>query len=279
MLCKKPFSMKGASFGCGQCMACRFNKRRIWTHRIALEAAVHAASCFLTLTYKDAPLSVVPRDMQLFMKRLRKHANIPVRFFGVGEYGDQSFRPHYHLAIFGLDRHSPYFKMAWSHGFIYAGSLTMDSAQYIAGYVTKKMTKVDDARLGGRHPEFARMSLRPGIGAPAVSDIVQALQTDLGQREIASRGDVPSVLRQGGRSMPLGRYMRGRIREAIGFRYIGDTPHETFRRTAELLNMYQSYLLSTEAPLSLEAWKKAQDAQKILRMEVRAKIFSQRSGI
>lgn len=283
MLCKKPFHMKGANFGCGQCMPCRFNRRRIWTHRIALEAAVHAASTFLTLTYDKAHLplggTLVPRDMQLFLKRLRKRAGVPIRFFGVGEYGDQSFRPHYHLAVFGLDPGSRFFKECWDYGFVYPGSLTLDSAQYVAGYVTKKMTGKDDARLGGRYPEFARMSLRPGIGAPAVSDVVQALQTDMGQRAIVARGDVPSVLRQGGRSLPLGRYMRGRIREAIGHRFIEENPDETFRRTAEMLNLYKDYLLSTEAPLSLAAWKARRDAQKVLNMETKARIYGQRSTL
>ena len=56
MLCRKPFSKKGAQFGCGQCMACRINRRRIWTHRIMLEALVSPSASFLTLTYNKENL-------------------------------------------------------------------------------------------------------------------------------------------------------------------------------------------------------------------------------
>ena len=93
------------------------------------------------------------------------------------------------------------------------GSLTPESSQYIAGYVTKKMTFRDDPRLKGRHPEFSRMSLRPGIGATFVDEIASTLLTagtDTGS------SDVPSALRHGNRILPLGRYLRGRLRERLG---------------------------------------------------------------
>lgn len=59
---------------------------------------------------------------------------------------------------------------------VHCGTLTPESATYVAGYVTKKLTKPGDPKLGGRHPEFARMSLRPGIGAGAMYDIGKAIQ-------------------------------------------------------------------------------------------------------
>lgn len=282
MLCKKPFALKGAAFGCGQCLPCRLNRRRIWSHRMSLEAAAHAASSFVTLTYDQEHLpadgSVSPDELQRYMKRLRNYADIPIRFFGVGEYGDQTFRPHYHLALFGIGPESTeVIDRAWGFGFSYVGDLTLDSAQYIAGYVTKKMTKVDDERLGGRHPEFARMSLRPGIGAVAVGAIADALQSKWGQAEVNDQGDVPSVLRSSGRVLPLGRYMRGKIRDAIGFEYVESNPDKAFEKTRELYALYEDYKASTESPLGMAAWKEAKKKQKILNMEVKAKIYGQRS--
>jgi len=51
--------------------------------------------------------SLIKRDVQLFVKRLRKDQDArglaKIRYYLVGEYGDQTKRPHYHAAIFGED--------------------------------------------------------------------------------------------------------------------------------------------------------------------------------
>lgn len=92
------------------------------------------------------------------------------------------------------------------------GTLTTESAGYIAGYVVKKMTASTDIRLNGRHPEFARMSLRPGIGADMMDEVASTLMT----YGLETQADVPSALRHGNRVLPLGRYLRRRLRERIG---------------------------------------------------------------
>lgn len=286
MLCRKPFNKNGAQFGCGQCMPCRINRRRIWTHRMMLEAVVHPTASFLTLTYNKEHLpsdgSLRPRDMQLFLKRLRYELGSKIRYFGVGEYGDHSWRPHYHLAVFGLDPlASKVVEKSWPYGFVQCGPLTIQGAAYVAGYVTKKMTSVKDERLKGRYPEFARMSLRPGIGAVSVQSVADALQNRSGWDSIQRTGDVPSVLSHGRSQYPLGRYLRRQLRAAMGFENLGsqDNGHEAFRRSAEMLNMYQNYLLapSKKAAFSvLQEWKRE---QKIRNMEVKNLIYSQKGKL
>lgn len=89
----------------------------------------------------------------------------------------------------------------------------MASANYIAGYVTKKMTSVSDERLQGRRPEFARMSLKPGIGARALEAVALAMmRSKLDQSMV----DVPTGLRHGAEVLRLGRYLRRKLREEIG---------------------------------------------------------------
>jgi len=100
---------------------------------------------------------------------------------------------------------------AWGLGNVYLGELNNQSAQYIAGYVCKKMTGKSDIRLDGRHPEFARMSLRPGIGADFIPEVASSLM----QHEIDTE-DVPNVLRHGRSVYPLGRYLKGKLREHLG---------------------------------------------------------------
>lgn len=83
------------------------------------------------------------------------------------------------------------------------------------------MTGRDDDRLNGRHPEFARMSLRPGIGADFVPLVAGQLYHLYVQGYsfldfTDSQGDVPSALRHGSRLLPLGRYLRRRLRKEVG---------------------------------------------------------------
>lgn len=147
---------------------------------------MHDASCFLTLTYDDAHLppdrSLHKDHLQKFLKRLRKKIDpIKARFYACGEYGENFARPHYHLCLFGYDfpdrvlasnrcDHKVYTSATlsdlWPFGFHYIGSLTFDSAAYVARYCTKKVTgKNAESYYQGKLPEFTLMSLKPGIGA------------------------------------------------------------------------------------------------------------------
>lgn len=99
----------------------------------------------------------------------------------------------------------------WGLGNIQVGTLTADSAAYCAQYITKKSVRSDNEWLQGRHPEFARMSLRPGIGGGAVPSIA-ATWADYK----SAKADVPYVLYRGDRSLPLGRYLVRRTRKHLG---------------------------------------------------------------
>lgn len=249
MLCRNPYQPTGTInlYPCGQCMNCRINRRREWTHRLLLETTQHSHNSFITLTYTEETLpssstglsTLNPRHVQLFFKRLRStltRSNSPtivtdlnidrsIRFYCVGEYGDTTSRPHYHAAIFGFPscrRGRTQFSRrtnscceicdlvldAWSLGHVYIGDLTRESAAYIAGYVTKKMTSKDDPRLNGRHPEFARMSNRPGIGAFAMYDVADTV--------LKHGVETPHVLRHGRAMLPLGRYLHNKLQDMTG---------------------------------------------------------------
>lgn len=184
---------------------------------------MHAENSFATLTYDEANIpaggTLVPKDVELWLKRLRdKLPARSLRYFLVGEYGDKSQRPHYHAALFGI---GPDFRSlvseTWGLGHTLLGDLTPASARYVAGYVTKKMTSKDDPRLNGRHPEFSRMSRMPGIGATAIPKLSQMLSVPLGLKEIDTLGDVPTSLKHGNSQLPLGRYLRQKLRDDLGF--------------------------------------------------------------
>jgi len=172
---------------CGRCIGCKLVRSRGWALRCMHEAQMHEDNSFVTLTYSDDFLSpsLNYRDFQLFMKRLRKLKG-GSRFFMCGEYGSVNLRPHFHALLFGvrfngLDSigtnlfRSGELERLWPYGFSSIGSVTYESAGYVARYSLKKVVgvgafshycRVD--RVSGEYvqvvPEFARMSLKPGIG-------------------------------------------------------------------------------------------------------------------
>lgn len=148
---------------------------------------MHDLSVFLTLTYdeanKPASGSLVKKDVQDFIKRLRKrHEPNKLRYFACGEYGELLERPHYHAIVFGLDFSDkrPHTKndqgdqlytsdlldALWGKGHCFLGSVTIQSATYVAKYCVKKVNGTLAAGYyGTKEPEFAVMSLKPGIGS------------------------------------------------------------------------------------------------------------------
>lgn len=266
--------------GCGQCLPCRINRRRLWTHRLLLESANHVGSCFVTLTYRPenvpAAGTLEPRDVQKWLKRLRKAiAPSKVRYFLVGEYGDISQRPHYHAALFGMDPldGAEVVSETWGLGHTLVGDLSPESAAYVAGYVCKKMTSVDDPRLNGRYPEFARMSLRPvGIGAAAMSDVSAAIGGRV-DKYLSVKGDVPFELRRGGKSFPLGRYLRRVLRGELGF-VSKDTPAAAARKYGlELRVLYEDQAKVT-GEKSLRKLYLDINGQRMNNIEARSKLYA-----
>lgn len=150
------------------------------------EKLMHAESAFLTLTYDQdcipSNYSLRKRDLQLFMKRLRKTRPVGLRFFACGEYGERTLRPHYHAILFNtcfpdqkFHRNAGENKLyasaeldgLWQNGNCLIGSVSFESCAYVARYVTKKVTGPKAAdHYRGREPEFLVMSRKPGIGYP-----------------------------------------------------------------------------------------------------------------
>lgn len=152
---------------------------------------MHDRNCVVTLTYNAEHLrgpSLVKRDLQLYMKRLRKEFGKGIRFYACGEYGENNKRPHYHVVLFNHDFDDKRFykksktgdslytsdtaERIWAQGFCVIGEVTFESCAYIARYIVDKMTGplaaewyVDQSTGEIIEPEFTNMSRRPGIGS------------------------------------------------------------------------------------------------------------------
>ena len=172
---------------CGKCVGCYQDRARQWAVRCMHEKQLFNASSFLTLTYDQDNLprsgTLEKAELQLFMKRIRHETGAGLRFFAAGEYGSQTFRPHYHVLLFNHDfgdkrfykasqsgepiYHSAMLTDTWGKGECSIGAVTFNSCVYVAQYCVKKMDQPRTALLArlGLEPEFVVMSRRPGLGA------------------------------------------------------------------------------------------------------------------
>lgn len=256
---------------------------------------MHNEACFVTLTYADEHLphrrTLEPRHLQLFLKRLRRFLEpTKVRFFAVGEYGDTGerapFNPHYHCSLFGVSGRTEYvsrtrvahygvsaaIQKCWPYGGTDCQEFNEKTAQYVAGYTTKKLTSAGDAKLGGRHPEFMRSSRNPGLGASVMRVIADTLDGKLVD------GDVPHRLMLGTKSIPLGRYLLARLRSEVGMtdEEIQEAKNSvSMERSLEMLALFKNRL-ETEAVATFRNTHVEEVHQKILQAETRYKLWSKK---
>lgn len=169
---------------CGKCIGCLLERSRQWAVRCMHEASLYQNNCSITLTYNDENLpengSLDIRHVQNFFKAFRREQG-KVRYFLCGEYGENYYRPHYHILLFGYDFQDKQLRRVtpqgnrvytsdilaklWKFGFHEIGNLSYESAAYAARYCMKKVLGKDAEKFYeslGKKPEFTTMS--KGIG-------------------------------------------------------------------------------------------------------------------
>lgn len=193
---------------CGKCPPCVQRKAQGWALRLSNELQVSTAAQFITLTYSDDNIpetpsgnyTLVKRDHQLFMKRLRKRIPKKMRlgYYMVGEYGGQTMRPHYHSILFNLATKSPIDDVheAWQLGAVHMGEVTEASINYVTGY----LSKVPPDLMGDQQKQFNMMSKK--LGASYLTpDRIKYYQENLH----------PYLITNGGQKAPMPRYYRNKI--------------------------------------------------------------------
>lgn len=175
----KYLSKQDITVPCGHCAFCMATRRSDWALRIHYEQRQHLDAKFLTLTYanphlkwKNGKSQLHKKDLQNYMKRLRK-AITPkrkkgqpkpktptLRYYAVGEYGSRTYRPHYHVLMFGTIPENV-IRTSWIFGQVHIGSVRQQSIMYCLGYMVngKHWTMTH-----GRERPFCLMSRRPGLG-------------------------------------------------------------------------------------------------------------------
>lgn len=178
MACLSPYSVKnqnGDKIGvpCNKCVNCRKRYASEWSFRLMQEEKTADNAHFVTLTYdtKHVPItqngfmSLCKRDIQLFMKRLRKHASKystkPIKYYLCGEYGGKFKRPHYHAIIFNITDPT-IIDLAWTLGNLQLGSVTGASIGYTLKYMVKQK-RIPMHMNDDRIREFGLMSKELGL--------------------------------------------------------------------------------------------------------------------
>lgn len=190
------------------------------------------------------------------------------RYYAVGEYGDESFREHYHLAIFPEHpAQVPAIKTRWKKGYVSASPLTHARARYLAHYTGKKLTKSRDPRLKpGQEPEFRSSSRNPPLGNAFCEAVIKKYSSGQAQIELVKRGDINRSFRIDNKIYPIGDWALKKIRTALGI------PLTHKGRCAQNPN-YESYYpleeaeWNPEAAINLEAQLNAKIKQRRLRGE------------
>lgn len=168
-MCVSPYIIKDEQGNllpvpCGHCIECLRQWSQDWRFRLEQERK-HSDTClYLTLTFRPECIPVrfndevgewqsyvSKRDVQLFLKRVRKHCPAlkdNLRYFAVGEYGGDFNRAHYHLVLFighnigwNYSQFHRLFSYCWNQGFI---KLKVTEPRNIK-YVTKYLNKLDDS--------------------------------------------------------------------------------------------------------------------------------------
>ncbi len=226
MYCHSPLSIKGEegsvknryTVPCGRCAACLSNRRSEWATRLEYELKDSKNADFITLTYSQEN---VPRnrygapvlnkeDLQKFLKRLRHHnKSVKLRYYLCGEYGEQTFRPHYHAIIFNLpktgDKLLKQILEIWDKGMVHIGEVNPASIKYVTGYMVQQQKSTSENMTNKEQDElyvrpFSLMS--KGLGKSYIEKHAKWHKDDISRNY---------VVKSDGQKSRLPRYYREKL--------------------------------------------------------------------
>lgn len=249
-MCYKPINLsrtdKPNLVPCGKCPKCKSRLVSNWAFRLMQEEKHCLQAFWCTLTYGPDQLDRSPngyltfarsrkdkaRHVQLFFKRLRQNQNRwykkqktpkqlrkKIKYFLVAEYGSEGERPHFHAHIFNAAPDC--IRAAWTHGYVYFGTVTYASCIYTMKYVMKP-GKVPYHKRDDRVPEFRLMS--KGLGANYLTPAMVKFHRD----DIEDRA---YITLDGGQRVGMPRYYLNKIYSSLERERIRE--HQESRRDSK----------------------------------------------
>ena len=277
MLCISPLHLKhGPTVACGQCRNCRINHKLRWLGRLYLESDSWPSYTFVGLSYADEHLppdrSVHRWELNYFLDKLRKLSG-PVKYFAVGEYGDEKGRPHYHVIHFGAKRSRAWqeiYNEAWTINGKQRGFVSLEDPRsaavlnYTLNYTLKKMTGKDDDRLDGRNPEFFSFSRHPPLGHYGLKKLARLMGTYQATTALAEHG-FPRGFVTGGRYFPFFRRDRLLVMAEAGYTHEQDDHLQDIRHRCWFdLEEYSIYRQAMVA-----GWSASQIADELTQLRIK----------
>lgn len=195
---------------CGRCEKCTSRRTSGWSYRLMKQYDTCHTAYFVTLTYdtdhvpitKKGYMSLAKRDVQLFMKRLRKSDKGKIRYYLCGEYGSIKNRPHYHAIMFDVSNIKN-IENAWTLGQVHIGTVTKASVGYTLKYISKP-TRIPMHSNDDRVKEFSLMSKR--IGATYLTEAMQIWH----KSDLLDRMYIPI---EDGKKIAMPRYYKDKLYE------------------------------------------------------------------
>jgi len=257
--------------GCGKCTFCQRSIKLDWVFRMQEEQRLRLGEeqAFITLTYEDMwlapPWYGKPRrkksetktaakrrqkawerhskrsrelllydDIQLYMKKVRKAqrgSKHGIKMFCVAEYGSNTWRPHWHMILWGNEIEDV--EKYWQWGFAQKKELKMHHIQYVVDYLNKdeypEIMKSNPLFTG--KAQFRRMS--QGIGENYKKRI-----SDQDKEEYLHTGELTVVNDQGVKHQ-LPRYYTQELRKRL-------TENEDFELSCKILTRTEEILQKKE---------------------------------
>lgn len=202
---------------CGKCINCLTKRANTWFYRFKNEKSISLGSFFVTLTYSDEFLSdfhcLCVDHVQAFFKRVRRRG-FSFTYALLGEYGPNTCRPHYHVAIFlrygvredyfrcffpnaerfrgsnGLAIPDSFivssFRFAletcWNYGFVTIDDPTDNHLYYIAKYQTKLFLPYATIHLYSKRPSIGKEPMQDCIDSYFENGEKSIFDADSGRR-------------------------------------------------------------------------------------------------
>lgn len=167
---KHPTEDKFIDVPCGKCIECCQKAVNAWAFRLIEQSKSSKRAYFITLTYDDEHLPVNiddatgefkpcfrKSDVQKLIQALRDHARrqlsmsldksdvkrivSKIKYFVSSEYGDNTWRSHYHGIIFGypgdIDTFTSDLSKFWTNGFVSVSNCNDVRCYYVVKYLYK----------------------------------------------------------------------------------------------------------------------------------------------
>ncbi len=177
--CSKPDAPLYLTVPCGKCYYCLQNKRASRVIRLTNEYLNRPTTFFLTLTINDESLPQIKdnpkREIQLFLKRLRKRSSSKLSYFICSELGSHTHRLHFHALIYyhqniTYDESYENILNSWPYGNIQQDYCNDARINYVTKYMLKQINGTN----------FCLMSKKPALGSFLLSNSQQRnfLQTN-----------------------------------------------------------------------------------------------------